>query len=210
MEARTPTAGMLRCCDLLDAIPVRIGQVAAWLLVPMVLIILYDVIARRYFRHLDWVIENDLHHFMNSSKIQDSEWHFSAALMFLSMGYAASRNIQIRLDLFREKFTARCRVAVELTGTLVLWLPYLIIASCYGVDYVLDAYLTNEQSHTLTGLPHRWVIKSTLAVGFMLALLAAISLVLRGSVWLLGPPEERRAARLESVSGEIEADQPRK
>ncbi|MBT5265123.1 MAG: TRAP transporter small permease subunit [Rhodospirillaceae bacterium] len=207
-RSKTPVERVLQFCDLLNMIPIRVGQAAAWLLVPMVLLIAYDVIARRYLRHLDWIIDNDLHHIMNSSKIQDSEWHFSAALMFLSLGYAAAKNVQIRLDLFRDRFSARTRVAIELAGTVVLWIPYLTVATIYGYEYVQAAFLTNEQSSVLTGLPNRWIIKSTLAIGFTLTLLAALSFVLRATIWLWGPYEYRAHTRLEDISGDSEvADQ---
>ncbi len=52
----------LHVADALDAPPRFVGRTAAWLLLPMVAIIFFDVICREFLRHLDWVIENDLHH----------------------------------------------------------------------------------------------------------------------------------------------------
>jgi TRAP-type mannitol/chloroaromatic compound transport system permease small subunit len=149
----------LAVADLLDKPPIAIGRAAAWLLPPMVALILFDVIGRRYLRHIDWVLDNDLQWLFNSPKIQDAEWHFSAALFFLGLGYACARNVQIRLDLFRERMSARRRVGVELAGAAVLWLPFVVIVTVHAWEYVALAYTSNEQSWFSTGLGHRWIIK---------------------------------------------------
>lgn len=191
----------LAAADLLDTPPVWIGRAAAWLLLPMVALILFDVISRRYLRGLDWVVENDLHWFLNSSKIQDAEWHFSAALFFLGLGYACARNVQIRLDLFRDRLSPRSRVAIELLGALLLWLPFVLIVSVYAWEYVALAYTSNERSWFSTGLGQRWVIKSVMLIGYVTVTMATVSLILRASVWLFGPADLRPAARLDTVAG---------
>ena len=167
----------------------------------MVAIIFFDVICRKYLRHLDWIVENDLHLLMNSPKLQDSEWHFSAALFFLSLGYATSMNLQIRLDLLRDRMSAAARVGLELAGGALLWLPFMLILAAYASLYVADAWVTNEQSFFLTGLGHRWMIKSSLVVGLLSVAMAVSSIGLRAAVWLWGPAEARDACRLESISG---------
>ncbi len=195
------TGGALRVANVLDAPPRLLGRCAAWLLLPMVAIIFFDVICRKYLRHLDWIVENDLHLLMNSPKLQDSEWHFSAALFFLSLGYATSMNLQIRLDLLRDRMSAAARVGLELAGGALLWLPFMLILAAYASLYVADAWVTNEQSFFLTGLGHRWMIKSSLVVGLLLVAMAVSSIGLRAAVWLWGPAEARDACRLESISG---------
>ncbi len=191
----------LGVADVLDAPPRFVGRAAAWLLLPMVAIIFFDVICRKFLRHLDWVIENDLHHYMNSPKLQDSEWHFSAALFFLSLGYATSMNVQIRLDLFRDRLGRAGRVGLELAGGAALWLPFVLILAWYAGGYVWEAWATNEQSSFLTGLGNRWAIKSSLLAGLLLLAMAVASISLRAVVWLWGPAEGREACRLDSIAG---------
>jgi TRAP-type mannitol/chloroaromatic compound transport system permease small subunit len=185
----------------LDRPPVWIGRAAAWLLLPMVAVILFDVISRRYLRHLDWVIDSGLYRLMNSSLIQDAEWHFSAALFFLSLGYACARNVQIRLDLFRDRFSARGRVGIELAGALLLWLPFVAIIVVEAWEYVSLAFESGERSWMQTGLGRRWLIKSVLLVGYATLLMATVSLVIRTCAWLFGPVELRDEARLADVAG---------
>jgi TRAP-type mannitol/chloroaromatic compound transport system permease small subunit len=189
----------LRFSHWLDRPAVWLGGAGAWLLLPMIGVIAFDVIGRRYVRHLDFIVEHDLHHYINSPKLQDSEWHFSAALILLALGYAFSRNVQIRLDIVRHRMSARTKLWIELAGTLVL-LPFLAVMIYYAFDFVAFAWKSDEQSAVLIGLSHRWVIKSALLVGLVSLALAALSLVLRILVWLYGPPELVARARLESLT----------
>lgn len=190
---------MLRLSHWLDRPAVWLGGTGAWLLLPMICVIAFDVIGRRYVRHLDFIVENDLHHYINSPKLQDSEWHFSATLILLALGYAFSRNVQIRLDIVRHRFSARAKLWIEFAGTLVL-LPFLAVLITYAFEFVAFAWESDEQSAVLIGLSRRWLIKSALLVGLVSLALAAVSLVLRILVWLFGPPELVARARLESLT----------
>jgi hypothetical protein len=53
----------------------------------------------------------------------------------------------------------------------------------------------NEVSSALTGLSHRWIIKSFVPLGMFLLLVGALSVALRNAVFLFGPPELRQRAR---------------
>jgi TRAP-type mannitol/chloroaromatic compound transport system permease small subunit len=191
---------LLGLADLLDRPAVWLGRCGAWLLLPMIVVIAFDVIGRKYVRHLDFVVRNDLHHYINSPKLQDSEWHFSAALILLALGYAFSRNVHIRLDIVRHRLSVRARVWIELIGTLVL-LPFLAVLLVHAVEFAYDAWLSGEQSPSMTGLHHRWMIKSVIGVGLSSLIMAALSLVIRLLIWLFGPPQLARRTRLESLTG---------
>lgn len=196
----TGAAGrLLRLAYWLDRPALLLGRVAAWLLLPMVVVIAFDVIGRKYIRHLDFVVAHGLHQYINSPKLQDSEWHFSAALILLALGYAFSRNMQIRLDIIRHRLSARHKVWIELVGTLVL-LPFLAVMLYFACVFVDVAWLSGEQSYFLTGLPYRWAIKAALPLGLSTLGLAALSLALRCGVWLFGPEALRPRCRLESLT----------
>ena len=203
MTGREPhkrAAGLLRLAQVLDRPAVWLGRCGAWLLLPMIAVIAFDVIGRKYVRHLDFIVENDLHQYINSPKLQDSEWHFSATLILLALGYAFSRNVHIRLDIVRHRLSARAKVWIELIGTLFL-LPFLGVLLFYAFEFAYDAWVSDEQSSFLTGLHYRWAIKSAVFVGLLTLLLAALSLVLRMLVWLFGPAELAPRTRLDSLTG---------
>ena len=63
---------LLASARFLKAVARRIGQVSAWLIVLLILTVVLDVITRRF------VV-------LGSTKLQDLEWHFHAALFLLSL-----------------------------------------------------------------------------------------------------------------------------
>ena len=198
-RSRQLSVVVLRLAGWLNRPPVWLGAAGAWLLLPMIAVIAFDVIGRKYVRHLDVIVENGLHLFINSPKLQDSEWHFSASLIALALGYACSRNIQIRLDIVRRRFSDRCKIWIEFLGTLVL-LPFLAVLVYYAGEFVALAWESGERSAVLTGLSHRWAIKAVLLLGLTTLLMAAFSLALRCAVWLFGPPELRQSTDLASLT----------
>ena len=111
---------VLRFARWTEAPAIWVGQATAWLQIPLVLIIVFDAITRRYIRSLPFVIEHDLHVYFNSPVIQDAEWHLHTIIFFGALGYAYARNAHVRLDIFRPRFSARGRLWVEFLGGLLL------------------------------------------------------------------------------------------
>jgi TRAP-type mannitol/chloroaromatic compound transport system permease small subunit len=82
----------------------------------------------------------------------------------------------------------------------------------FGYDFAHRSYETGEVSAALTGLPHRWIIKAFLPIGFLLIGLAGLSQFLRTIVALFGPAELREEAaayvQVEEIEIPEEANQP--
>tara|TARA_A100000164_G_scaffold301053_1_gene276137 strand:- start:317 stop:559 length:243 start_codon:yes stop_codon:yes gene_type:complete len=50
------------------------------------------------------------------------------------------------------------------------------------MDFVNRSYNLNEVSSALTGLSHRWIIKSFIPLGMLLLFLAGVSILLRNTL----------------------------
>tara|TARA_B100001123_G_scaffold98130_1_gene112845 strand:+ start:259 stop:897 length:639 start_codon:yes stop_codon:yes gene_type:complete len=168
---------------------VWLGRATAWLMLPLIGVIIFDAISRKFLRKLPFVIETGLYHLMNSPKLQDSEWHMHAVMFLVAMGYAYVYNAHVRLDLFRPRLGAKGRLWVELFGGVLLLLPFLGVLIFYGWHFVMSAWITDEGTSVLIGIGNRWFIKSFLVVGFFLLLFSALSLLIRFAVRLWGPEE---------------------
>ena len=57
----------------------------------------------------------------------------------------------------------------------------------FGYDFWERAWATNESSSAQTGLSNRWIVKSTIPIGFVLLALASVSVLLKCTVYLFGP-----------------------
>ena len=63
----------------LEAIVKFFGKIGAWLSIPLIFIIIFDIITRRFF-------------ILGSTKIQEMEWHLHTAIFLLALGFAYIKN----------------------------------------------------------------------------------------------------------------------
>jgi TRAP-type mannitol/chloroaromatic compound transport system permease small subunit len=189
----------------LDRLNTFIGKVAAWLLIPLVGVIMVDVINRKlhllttlaeYLKSSGNVAAGEfVESYLTSTKFQDLEWHLHAALFLLCLGFAYVRNAHVRIELVRERFSPEVKAWLELIGSLIFLLPYATIVLYFSYEFAMRSYAMNEVSASLTGLSHRWIIKSFVPIGMVLLLLAGASVVIRNALFLFGPEEMKERVR---------------
>lgn len=169
-----------------------IGKWATLFMLPLVFITVWDVLQRKIMKFVgdqmlangwldarNWMYDNMLEWLpFRSTLLQELEWHFHTALFALVLGYGYIYNRHVRVDLVREKLSFRKQAWIELFGCTFLMIPYCLIVSWFAIEYVTDAYTSNEQSASLVGLSHRWAIKAVLVFGLIVAALAGFA------VWL--------------------------
>lgn len=165
----------------LSRIVLGIGRAGAWIAIPLMVIILFDVITRRFL-------------VLGSTKLQEGEWHLHAMLFLLCMGFVYLKDGHVRIDLMRERMSSRTRNWVEFLGCLLFAIPYCLIVAWFSIDFVERSWALNEASDSATGLPYRWAIKAFMPIGMFTLLLAGFVVLLRRFIDLFGPPDIRRIA----------------
>ncbi len=196
---------LLSISDGLSAVTDFVGRMAAWLFIPMALVILYDVIQRKLLNVFPDFQQTLLYDILPSTKAQELEWHLHGFLFMLCLGFAYVRNGHVRVELLRDRFSQRTRAWIELLGCLLFVLPYaLLVVDLSATLLVASSYSMNEGSSATTGLPMRWIIKSSLVIGFGFLAIAALSIMLRHIVFLFGPEELRLRANRYVVGEGIE------
>jgi TRAP-type mannitol/chloroaromatic compound transport system permease small subunit len=164
---------LLNISSRLESILVSIGKLGAWLSLPLIAIIMFDIISRKFF-------------VLGSTKLQEMEWHLHAALFLLALGYAYLKNSHVRIEVIRESFSTKLKAILEVIGVLIFILPYTGLIVWFGIDFVSRSYGMNEVSAALTGLSHRWIMKSFVPMGMAFLWLAGISVLLRNLSYLIG------------------------
>jgi len=164
---------LLNISSKLESILVAIGKLGAWLSLPLIAIIMFDIISRKFF-------------VLGSTKLQEMEWHLHAALFLLALGYAYLKNSHVRIEVIRESFSTKLKAILEVIGVLIFILPYTGLIVWFGIDFVSRSYGMNEVSAALTGLSHRWIMKSFVPMGMAFLWLAGISVLLRNLSYLIG------------------------
>lgn len=167
---------MFRLDEVTETVIVWIGRVTSWVAILLMLVIVFDVITRRFF-------------VLGSTKLQELEWHIHAVLFLFCLGWAYLKDAHVRIDLVRERLSDRSRLWIELAGCLLFLIPYAVIVIFYGVDWWHRSFIQNESAASATGLPYRWIIKAALPIGFAILLLSGIGMAFRKIVQLFGTPD---------------------
>ncbi|MCP1673834.1 TRAP-type mannitol/chloroaromatic compound transport system permease small subunit [Natronocella acetinitrilica] len=123
-----------------------------------------------------------------SIALEELSWHLFGATMMLTLAYAVVTDDHVRVDVLREKFSARVQAWIELLAIVILLLPILYLIIDELIQYAYRTYLRGERSQAPSGLPYRFIIRSMLPIGMTLVAIAIVSRALRCSTLLFGFP----------------------
>ena len=166
------------------------GRFGSWFIIPLVLITVFDLGLRKTGEVQLWLVEN-VSAIFGSTLLQELEWHSHTVLFTLVLGYGYICNSHVRVDLIRENLAFRPKAWLELIGLTFFLIPYLCVLAYFSFIYAYDSWAVSEISASLVGLSHRWIIKSVLFVGIILAIVAGISVWLQVAIALFGPRHHR-------------------
>ncbi|MGM3389885.1 TRAP transporter small permease subunit [Stutzerimonas stutzeri] len=110
--------------------------------------------------------------------LQELEWFLISPIAMLGISYVLKHRADVRVDFIYERFQARTRAAVDLFSALATCLIGAFLAwACW--HYMMQSYRIGEGSPDPGGLPHRYLIKAFLPLGFALFGLQGIADSLR-------------------------------
>ena len=78
--------GLLSVAQFFDWPARTIGKLAGWLIIPLILIIMFDVITRKIDFARIWIAEQNIYWF-NPIIFQDAQWHLHGIILLCSFGY---------------------------------------------------------------------------------------------------------------------------
>ena len=189
----------VRVADRLRQFVDLIGSFGAWLSLPVIGVTCLDVIGRKLAYKDDaglthsaqiW-LANNVSRVFESTILQELEWHFHASLFALVLGYGVVYNTHVRIDLIRDHLQFRKKAWLEFVGLTFFMLPYCAVVIWFAFDYTHSSYSVSEMSASTVGLSHRWIIKSVLVFGLLVAVLSGIAAWLQVATILWGPRELR-------------------
>ena len=170
--------GLVNVSEFLRMIVNRVGRAGTWLLVPLVLITMWDVVARKLVWIQIYMVAN-FGSFFESTLMQEMEWHLHTAVFCLVLGYGYTHNRHVRVDFLREDFTFKSKAKVEFYGNIFFMLPFTLVCIYFAIIYMIDSYQINEVSASLVGLSQRWIIKTYLPIGFMTLFVAGLAVMIQ-------------------------------
>ena len=181
---------VLRASDALRSFVDFVGRWASWLFVPLIIITVFDVTARKLVWVQIWLVGN-VSRVFGSTLLQELEWHFHTALFALVLGYGYIWNTHVRVDLVRENLAFRKKAWLEIAGLTFFMIPYCLIVIWFATIYAYDSWAIHEISASQVGLTQRWIIKSILVAGLIVAALSGVAVWLQVAIVLWGPQNIR-------------------
>jgi TRAP-type mannitol/chloroaromatic compound transport system permease small subunit len=142
------------------------GRIFAWLTVPLMFSMMYEVIARYVFT-APTVWAYDMSRF------------FYGAMFVLGAGYALSKGVHIRSDFIYRTWTARTQGTVDLVLYLLFFFPTMIILFWVSGDWALTSLIRGERGMDTAWAPLLGPVRLALPIGIALLTLQGISETLR-------------------------------
>ena len=190
---------VLRAATKLRGVVDFIGRRASWLIVPLVIITCIDVVSRKLiWRTADGDVQGlqiwltrYVSRYFDSALMQELEWHFHTALFALVLGFGTIYNTHVRVDLVRDNLRFSQKVKLEFAGLTFFMIPFLLITIYFAINYTYASFVIGEVSPSAIGLSHRWIIKTVLVVGLILALVAGFAVWLQVAYLMWGDQSKR-------------------
>lgn len=146
------------------------SAIAAFVFLPgLIATSVFDIATRRFLQ-------------LGSTPLQELTWHFFFACVMFGIGYTYLIDRHVRVDIVRERLSARWQARIERVLLACLLIPLSLIIIWFGSRMTWLSYVHDEGSGAALGLSFRWIIKSALPVGAFLLLLAACYRLARPSV----------------------------
>jgi TRAP-type mannitol/chloroaromatic compound transport system permease small subunit len=164
----------------IDALVDASGRIVAWVMLALVLLMSGNVLLRYLFS-------------IGSVASQELEWHLMSPIVLIGMAYALLHDGHLRVDLIYVKLPERARLVVNLAASLI-GIVFSALVIWLAWKYVLQSYAIDEGSPDPGGLPHRFILKAFIPLGFVLLLLYSIAEAIHAWLALLGRADRSRAA----------------
>lgn len=168
---------LLRLADIIDWINERIGRIAMWLVLIMILVGFVNAVLRYTGR---WAGVN-----LTSNMSVEAQWYMFSLVFLLMAGYTLQRDQHVRVDVLYGRLSDRARAWINLLGGLFFLLPFCALIVYVSYPFVSSSIRIREMSPDPGGLS-RWPIKLVIPVAFALLTLQGLSLVIRSAGTLAG------------------------
>lgn len=154
--------GLIKTVQRIDRFTDTTGVWIAWLNVPLVLAVSYEVIARYVFdAPTIWSF--------------DVTYMLYGTIFMLGAAYALHKGAHIRTDFFYEKWTPRTKGWVDSVSYIALFFPALIVFFVVSANEAWYAFSISETSEQTPWRPILWPYKAVVPLASLLLLIQGVS-----------------------------------
>ncbi|HYC36170.1 MAG TPA: TRAP transporter small permease subunit [Usitatibacter sp.] len=150
----------------IDTFSLWIGRAIAWLTIPLMLAMIYEVFAR-YFFTAPTVWAYDISRMVYG------------AMFILGAGYALSKGVHIRSDFLYRKWSVRAQGWVDTVLYVACYFPAMIILLWVSSEWAWTSLSRGERGTDTSWMPLLGPVKSALPVGVVFLIVQGISELLK-------------------------------
>jgi TRAP-type mannitol/chloroaromatic compound transport system permease small subunit len=161
----------------IDALSEWTGKVFSYLLIPLTLCVVFEVVTRYFDRPTIWTFEM-------------SNFLFGAHFMLVA-AYGLLMKSHVSIDLVSSKYSKKTQDIVSLFCYATMYLPFVAVFAYYGFAYSYNSWGMMENSWSAWG-PPLYPIKTVIPVTAVLLLLQGFSEVIKTVDSLMQAKEVRR------------------
>ncbi len=146
----------------IDAFTDTTGNWFAWLSIPLMLAVAWEVIARYLFdAPTEWAF--------------DMTYMLYGTLFMIGAAYALLKGAHIRTDFFWEKWSARTKGTIDAIAYLFLFLPGMVMFFYISFGEFWASFLIGETSEQTAWRPILWPFKGIVPLAILLLLIQGVS-----------------------------------
>lgn len=148
-----------------DGLNTWIGRIVGWVMIFIMLVTVYDVVARRLFNEpVIWAFD---------VSVQLFALHF-----MITAAYALLHNEHVAIDIFKNRLAPRKQAMLDIVSFVVFFFPFMIALFFYGWDFAARSWATRETSWGVVALPV-YYIKTVIPITAVLLMLQGVASVIR-------------------------------
>lgn len=159
-----------RVLRFIDRITEISGNCFAWLMVPLVGAVVWEVVSRYFFdRPTEWSY--------------DLTYMLYGSFFMLGAAYTLRRGAHIRTDFLWDNFSNKTKGWIDTLAYLTLFFPTLMLLFFVGLEEFSHALSISERSEQTVWRPLLWPMKLSIPVSFFLLMFQGISELIKA--WYL-------------------------
>ena len=150
----------------IDTFSLWIGRVVAWLTLPLMAAMIYEVFARYYFTAPTiWAY--------------DISRMVYGAMFILGAAYALSKGVHIRSDFIYRKWSVKTQGRVDLALYVICYFPAMVILLWVSSEWAWTSLSRGERGTDTSWMPLLGPVKSALPVGVVFLIIQGVSELLK-------------------------------
>ncbi len=141
------------------------GRIFAWLILPLTVVVVFEVVSRRFFG-APHIWSTEVTNFIYGP-------HF-----MLVAAYTLRHKAHVNIDIIYQKFSARVRGLMDIFTYLVFFFPFCTIGFYLGISFAKTSWLIGETSDS-AALPVVPEVKTVIPITFALLLIQGLANLIR-------------------------------